>query len=144
VNITFAQTISVKHPCSGKTIVENQIDENDYGLNMGKITVNFLHENNINFQGSEAGISQILKTPIGDKSLVIIDDMTMLAFGWCYSINGVVPDKYADKVIYSSGVEQIIWFYGYSRNTSNKWVNMCKLASNLPEKYNPGCKKTVN
>ncbi len=140
-HFSFSQSISLKHPCTGKTIVKNKIDQSYDGLSLGKVTLDFLDENKIIFKGSEQGIAQILDTPLGDKAIVVVNDENLLAFGWCYLVNGVVPDKYADKIIFSSKVKNVIWFYGYSRNEKNKWVNMCKLASKLPIKYNPSCKQ---
>lgn len=143
LNISFAKTISLKDPCNGKTVFKSKIKPAYDGLSIGKVTIDYFDEYKINFQGSEQGISQILNTPIGDKALVILDDENLLAFGWCYTINGVVPNKYADKIIYSSKINSITWFYGYSRNRKNKWLNMCKRASKLPQKFNPSCKKSI-
>ncbi len=141
ISVSFAQTISLKHPCNGKTILKNKISSNYLGLSLGKVTVDFLDENKIKFNGSEQGISAISNSPRGDDAIVVIDDENLLAFGWCYSVNGVVPDKYADKIPFTSEIINLVWFYGSSRNKKNKWVNMCKLASKLPPKFNPACKK---
>ncbi len=131
-------------PCSGKTLIKEEVKKKYENYSVGDLTIEVLDEHMIKYKGSEKSMIQIFGSPIGDKAFKIVDDETLLAFGWCYSIDGVIPDKYPDEVLVSKKIKKIRWFYGSSKNYKNKWVDMCKFAYNLSSDLNPACEKPLD
>lgn len=116
-------TVSFVGPCDEAPLLEQDVDiQGD--LTVGQLTIDVLDQLNISYIGSERGVHSIFDTPIGDQALVIIDELEMLAYGWCYSINGVAPEKYPHEV-YVSHYDNIVWWFGYAHYFNGEWVEQC-------------------
>ena len=93
--------------------------------NVGQLTVDVLERNNIPFQGSKEGLRSIFNLTTQDNELIIISDREMLAYGWCYKINGFAPELYPHKVDLSDN-DHIQWYFAFSRYLDGEWVSQCK------------------
>ena len=98
---------------------------------MGDITIDFLESENISYEGSRESIGQIAEIPSESNELIIISDVEMLAYGWCYKINNVAPENYPHQVEVLPG-DKIVWYFAYSRYLKGKWVSQC-----VPSYQNP-------
>ncbi len=96
-----------------------------YPTNVGELTTKTLQDNNISFQGTSQGIRSIFGLTTEENELIIISDQEMLAYGWCYKINGVAPELYPHKVDISNN-DHIQWYFAFSRYLNGEWVSQCK------------------
>lgn len=96
-----------------------------YPTNVGELTVRTLQSNNIPFQGTSQGLRSIFGLTTEENELIIISDKEMLAYGWCYKINGFAPELYPHKVDISNN-DHIQWYFAFSRYLNGEWVSQCK------------------
>lgn len=93
---------------------------------VGAITYRILAEAQkrgiLKFEGNDSGILSI--NGLGNKT-VVISDTKLMAFGWCFSVNGNAPDLMPNNVFLNSPKDKILWFYAYSLYDSGTWVNQC-------------------
>lgn len=116
-------SISFIGPCSETPILTHQFDYSD-NLTVGDLTIHTLDEFDIPYKGTRQGISAISNSPTGLDAMEVISDNEMMAYGWCYSINGVTPDNYADTVFVKES-DTITWWYGYAHYLDGEWVSSC-------------------
>lgn len=105
---------------------------------VAQFTLNALAEaeaqKQLTYEASELGIQKV--NGVGSEE-ELISDTQMKALGWCYSINGVVPEKFANQVYFTSGTDRVVWFYAYAFYDSGEWVSQCVPAwQPLPSKKN--------
>ena len=124
---SFAGTITVNKPCSETSFTSKNI-EFDKSVSLGEITINLLNDHGIDFVGETFGINQINGTPVKGRDLEVISNSEMKAYGWCFSINGVIPESYPN-MIYPDSNDNVIWFYGFAHYLEGEWIAQCKLAS---------------
>lgn len=89
---------------------------------VGQISVDFFNKNQIPFVGDIDGIISVFD--IG-SDMDLISDTDMKAYGWCYSINGAVPEDFVHKVSASNQETELVWFYGYAYYKAGEWVSQC-------------------
>lgn len=106
--------------------------EVDLKNSAGEITVDLLKKNGIPFVGNTGGIRSILNTPYGDKATVIVNDRVMRVYGWCFSVDGVIPDVMPDKYYFVSQEATMKWFFAYSLYDSGEWKEFCTPAYKKP------------
>lgn len=119
-----AANIQIIGPCSEKPLINKTIPSLNQE-SIGSFTVRFLAQNKIPYAGSDAGMSSIFNTPVGDEALEVISDTKMRAYGWCFNLNGINPDKMPDVVFFTSNNDQLTWYYAFSTYDSGKWVDYC-------------------
>ena len=127
---SYAGSVTVKKPCSQLSIISKEI-EFDKSVSLGEITINLLNDHGIDFVGETFGINQIDGTPVKGRDLEVISDSEMKAYGWCFSINGTIPESYPN-MIYPDANDNVVWFYGFahylkvsgspSANYQRKWM----------------------
>ncbi len=108
-------------PCSNKAAHAGK-QLTDIKLSIGEITVEILDYNKIPYEGTELNFSSIYNSPTGLEAMEVISDTEMRAHGWCYSLNGVIPDVMPNHTYPSSQNDHLIWFYGYYTNKDNVWL----------------------
>lgn len=123
---SFAQTISVKAPCSNDILWRQDLSE--LPQNLGKATIATLTASGLQYQGTEQGINQINHSPIGLAAMEIISANQMYSYGWCYQINGVIPEVYPQEIELSSQ-DEVVWFYGFARLENGQWISQCEDSS---------------
>ena len=114
-------------PCSDKPIHSGSY-KTDLSESVGRITIEILESSHIPYVGSEEGINSIINTPTGIDSMEVLSDTKMRAYGWCFSINGIIPEAMSDKIHFSAQNDLVNWFYAYSTYDSGKWLDYCQPA----------------
>ena len=117
-------SISVIGACDEEFLISNSYNNIPNNWSVGDLTINFLNESNIPYQGTRESIGQMLEIPSDSSELIVISDTEMLAYGWCYKINGVAPESYPHQVEVLPG-DTVLWYFAYSRYLNGKWVSQC-------------------
>ncbi len=119
-----AAEIEVIGPCSPAPVYAHLFTAN-FSLSLGKNTVIVFDALNVNYVGNEIGMHSILNTPVGNEAIEILSETSMRAYGWCFTINGAIPDELAGQVKLSSQNDKIAWFFAFSTYESGKWLDYC-------------------
>ena len=122
--LLFANTISFVGPCSSDPLLEEtfQLKTESY---LGEVSIKSLENNKVPYLGNERGLNSIYNTPTGSQAIEVVSDETLRAYGWCFSINGEIPDKMPDEIELTGEGNEIIWFFAFSTSTRNQWVDYC-------------------
>ena len=111
-------------PCESTPIVEDILSGSDELKSVGDSTVDFLTKNDISFDGTREGIRSIEGLPTKELELIILSNEEILAYGWCYSVNGLSPEVYPHKFDLSEG-DKVEWYFAFSRYLKGVWVSQC-------------------
>ena len=111
-------------PCS-KTPLYSGSFITDLSDSAGKISVDIFDSNKIAYVGSEEAMAMIANSPIGLDAMEVLSDTKMRAYGWCFSVNGIVPDVLPSKTYLSAQDDYISWFYAYSTYDRGLWLDYC-------------------
>lgn len=122
---SFCVTFKIIGPCSEKPLAESKLKINDSMVNLGKLTIDYLIEKNIPYSGDEQAISSINNSPTGDQAIEILSDIELRAYGWCYTINNLLPEKTPNDILINNNNDIIIWFYAFSSYIKGEWKNYC-------------------
>jgi len=117
-------TLDIIGPCSKKPLVS--IDASNQFETVGDLTVYYLTKNKIPFQGTERGMNSIFNTPVGLDALEVLSDTQMRSYGWCFKVNGKIPESFADEIYLNDG-DHIEWFFSYAWY-DKQWISMCNPA----------------
>ncbi len=137
-NIAIAK-FYIANPCKKKLALKSNITSSMINKSVGEITIHFLDKNKVKYLGNENGIHSINGTKYGSDAIQVISDTEMNAYGWCFSINGKVPDKLAGQIKIKSTKDRILWFYAFSNYKDGKWTNYC--VPSYKAQKNLGCSK---
>ena len=121
---SHAAYIDVIGPCSKKPL-HSGVFITDTDDSVGKISVDFFESKKIQYVGSNEGMAQIANSPMGLDGMEVLSDTKMRAYGWCFSVNGVVPDVLPSKSYLGSQNDYISWFYAYSTYDQGVWLDYC-------------------
>lgn len=132
-------TLLVQDPCTESNWLATTFPL-EAKQSVGELTITALTQAQIAYKGSATGIASIRDTVVGDQALEIISDREMRAYGWCYRLNGVVPEALADQVYVTTDQDQIEWFFAYAHYRDGEWRDYCQPT----QKTKPAfiCKKT--
>ncbi len=119
----FGANLSIVGPCEETPAFEESLDSLP-GESVGAYTIRFLENFKISYVGSDRGINSILNSPIGLDAMEVISDREMMAYGWCYSVNGVSPEVYPDEMILSEN-DEVLWWFGYAHYLEGEWITQC-------------------
>lgn len=117
-----ALQIEIVKPCSTELAIQKT--HATQATNVGAATVEFLEKEKIPYIGSELGLNSILNTPT-DQDAFEIKNKEVLAFGWCYLVNGQQPTVMPNEAAIQP-TDTIRWFYGFARIQKNDWVSYCE------------------
>jgi hypothetical protein len=120
-------------PCDENFIMRKNVSE--VYPNVGELTVETLKKFNVPFIGTPEGLSSIFETPIGERSLEVVSDIEMRAYGWCYSVDGIAPELYPHQVPVYSHTKSVVWHYGFARYYKGQWVTQCTPAYTIKPKF---------
>ena len=140
-NTAIGVEISIQGPCDPAPWHQETV-EAPLKTNFGKITTDFLEFHAEPYEGSDHYIKSIRNSPVGDAALEIISDVEMKSYGWCFSIDGIVPASYPDEIEVTTGQETLSWFYAYSHYKSGEWISAC--VPSAPEAPAFLCKRSGN
>ena len=125
----LATTFEVEDPCSGKALyLKKSFGRFD---NLGAMTVSILDESSLEYVGNELGIHKIGETPVGDDALEIINRLEMRSYGWCYSVDGNVPEVLPPQFKLTGKEKRIVWYFGYAYYRAGEWLSQCQKVSEL-------------
>ena len=120
----FAAQLDIIGACSKKPVLSFQAS--DQFETVGDLTVHILTKNRIPFQGNERGMNSILNSPLGLDALEVLSDTQMRSYGWCFKVNGKVPEDFASEIYLKDG-DHIEWFFSYAWYDKG-WISMCNPA----------------
>jgi len=131
---TYAQiTFQIIGPCDSTPLIREKIPFSQKVSTVGDSTIFFLKKYNIAYNGAKEGIRSIEGIPTSEQELIIISNEEMLAYGWCYSVNGRSPEVYPHKFDLSEG-DEVEWYFAFSRYLKGKWISQCKPSYLEPRK----------
>jgi hypothetical protein len=93
--------------------------------NLGALTIDFLNAQTppIPFEGDEHSLSSI----DGQGSwLETVSNREFRAWGWCFMINGDIPETMPGETYLQSPTDLVLWFYGFAKNLDGVWVSQCE------------------
>jgi hypothetical protein len=119
-----AVEVEIKNPCVERPILKENV--NDLGINATaySVTKELIERNEIESVLAYDGVISVGGYVHDDKKLEIVSDKKMRAYGWCFSVNGVIPDAMSDQVLVAKE-DRIDWFLSYSTYDSGYWVDYC-------------------
>jgi hypothetical protein len=110
-------------PCDKNPFYVKKIQKTQ-AQNVGELSLAILREAQIPHVGTENGINQIFNSPIGLDAYEVVADNEMMAYGWCYKVDDVIPEAYPNEVSLA-GIKHITWFYGYAHFLNGNWIAQC-------------------
>ena len=116
-------------PCSTKPLHASNLLE---ALTVGEATVRTLDKHKIPYQGNERGMNTMFKL---GNDMEILSDSDMRAYGWCFDIDGEVPESYADEIPLHEGMKKVRWFHGYAEMKNGQWVSQCRETAKLKPEF---------
>ena len=122
----YAANIKVVGPCFKKPVFEKDFKIKNFKDSATKISIEIFKDNGIAYQGDEDGFTSILNTPSGAEAIEMVSRGKMRFYGWCFSVNGVLPQTMPSAFYFSNASDKITWFYGYSTFDNGKWTDSCQ------------------
>lgn len=126
---TLAVTFEVAEPCSGNILRSQNLP--NYRGDLGSLTLEQLELWGVDFIGNEIGIHTILGTPVGDEALEIINNLEMRSYGWCYEVDGKIPEVLPPYYEVTSSNKKVTWFFGFAYYKAGEWVSQCEKVSKV-------------
>ncbi len=125
-SLSYGADISFVGPCEKEPVYSGELNslENE---SIGAFTVRFLDDHGLEYAGAERGMNSIFNTPTGMDAMEILSDSEMMAYGWCYSVNGFSPEVFPDQVKIADG-DSVLWWFGYAHYIAGEWVTQCSLS----------------
>lgn len=117
---SFAVTVRVVGP-QNSVMMETQV-QSELPTHLGIVTVNAFDQESLKYEGGPYGITKI--NELGGK-MEVLSDTEMKAYGWCFSIDGLVPETMADETEVTSPDSVIVWFYAYAHYKDGQWIGQC-------------------
>jgi hypothetical protein len=97
--ILFASImIEVLGPCSKYPLFQTALPV-ERESSIWKLTQMAFNHHNIPYSGAEYGLQSAFNTPTGLDAMEVINDREMRSYGWCYEVDGKVPEVYLSKRI---------------------------------------------
>jgi hypothetical protein len=119
----LAYEISFVGPCSQKPIIAAEVGTKYETV--GDLTVSFLRKNKIPFQGNERGLNTVFNTPVGNAAIEVISNSEMRAYGWCYFVDDMGPDVFANEYPLDASIKKIEWIFGFAHYKNGEWISSC-------------------
>lgn len=124
-NPAFAVSWKVYGACSEVPIHRGESKVPDIDQSVGEISEQIFKDHKIPYVGNASGFSSIANSPTDLENIEVISDREMRVYGWCYTVNGVIPEKMPDQIFLKTKNDSINWFYAYSTNLENQWTDYC-------------------
>jgi hypothetical protein len=120
-NLGLALSITMENPVTGEIMVkEVTIAEK---LSVGEVTIQFLESLALPYKGDVLGFSSLLGV---DQHLEILSSDEMKAYGWCFSLDGIVPETLTDVTMVTIEHQQLRWFYAFAHYKQGVWLSQCE------------------
>lgn len=118
-----AGTISFVGPCEKAPLAINEF-HNVQGKTIGEVTIESLDKLAVPYAGNDRGLNSVFSTPTGLEAMEVISDTEMLAYGWCYSVNGFEPALFPSEITAKEN-DTILWWFGYAHFKDGEWITQC-------------------
>ena len=118
-----AVTVEFVGPCDSNPFLTMTLRARDF-RSVGELTVAALDKSKTPYLGTESGLNHISNSPIGLEAMETVSETEMMAYGWCYEVDGVLREEYPNEASLD-GVKKIRWFYGYAHYRSGVWIAQC-------------------
>jgi hypothetical protein len=115
-----AQAITFKvYGKRGEVLLNKKVTAN-LAHNVGSITMAVLKSEHIPFEGEAGSINSI--AGLGSEMSKDADGIYRF-YGWCYAVNGVMPEVMPDETHLKAQTDEVKWFYGYAiQKSDGSWV----------------------
>ncbi len=120
---TQALTWEIIGACSKTPVISGEYSIENMHNTVGETTLAIFTQNNIPFQGNRDGMNTINNSPVGLDAMEVLSDERMRAHGWCFMVNGEIPDSYASQVNFESNDDHLTWYYCYATLIRNDWTS---------------------
>ncbi len=129
MTLALALNLSIEFigPCSIKPLLKSQITQ-EAAQSVGAASIATLDQNEVSYQGNEAGLNSAFDTPIGLDAIEVISESEMRSYGWCFEIDGMIPEVYSNQFPLTDVKSEIKWFFGYAHYLNGQWVSQCEPA----------------
>ena len=131
-NFADASQLTIDHPCLIKPILSVSTSIDSSTEDLFSFTKKQITDQNIVAVLANNGIISILNYVSQDKAIEVINDTKIRAYGWCYSINGEIPDVMPDQIKLTNQ-DNIKWFLSYSTYDNGQWIDYCVPVNKSPE-----------
>lgn len=126
-------TVEFIGPCSEKPLLQTTANAVD-SSNVGQMSIETLKKFKIDFKGSESGLNSVFGSPTGLDAMEVLSDNEMRSYGWCFEVDGKVPENYPDSISLMN-VKKVRWFFGYAHYLNGNWISQCEPAFELKPKF---------
>ena len=123
--LVAALSIEFIGPCSVKPLLQSNVSGEF--PHVGAVTVSTLDRFEVDYAGNEAGLNSVFGTPTGMQAMEVISDTEMRSYGWCFDVDGRLPEEFPDHVSLQ-GVRHVRWFFGFAHYLNGQWVSQCEPA----------------
>lgn len=120
--LTQAGAISFKVIGKNREVLLRQ--EKSVGLpsSIGQISLDIFDDKKIPYVGGVYGFASLFNL---GQDIDVISDTEMKAYGWCYSVDGLVPETMADQTVLGHQDAVIEWYYAYAHYKDGVWIGQC-------------------
>jgi len=126
-------TVEFIGPCSEKPLLQTTANAVQ-SSNVGQMSIETLEKFKIDFKGSESGLNSAFGSPTGLDAMEVLSDNEMRSYGWCFEVDGKVPENYPDSISLMN-VKKVRWFFGYAHYLNGNWISQCEPAFELKPKF---------
>lgn len=132
ISLLLASSLSIEFigPCSVGPLLKTNVEQGP-ARTVGAATIATLEKFEIDYQGTEAGLNSAFGTPVGMDAMEVISDTEMRSYGWCYQVDGSIPEAFPNGIPLASVQHEIRWFYAYAHYLNGEWVSQCEPAYKL-------------
>lgn len=116
-------------PCSSRPILKAEL--RDYQATVGHTTVAVLDKKQIPYLGTIEGINSVFGTPYGMDAMEVVSDTEMRSYGWCYKVDGEIPEVFPHLYPITPQTKRVSWFYGFAHYLKGEWVSQCEPAHKI-------------
>lgn len=124
---SLALQFEIQDVCTGHSLYLEKV-EGEY-LEVGSLTTSLLDKLGVEYVGSDLGINTMLGTPTGDEALEIINRLEMRSYGWCYEVDGQVPEVLPPYYSLNKNSKKVTWFFGFAYYKAGNWLSQCEKVS---------------
>ncbi|HAT72317.1 MAG TPA: DUF4430 domain-containing protein [Elusimicrobia bacterium] len=120
-----AASISVIGPCSEKPVFEREFKVAGSSASAGEISAGIFKENGLPYTGDADGFTSIMGSPSGAQAIEFVSAGKMRFYGWCFSVNGVLPAVMPGSFYLKNDADRLTWFYAFTTYENGVWIDSC-------------------
>lgn len=94
----------------------------DLPTTVGVVSTEMFNASAVPYEGGVYGISKLYDL---GQDIDVLSDNEMKAYGWCFSLDGAVPDTMPDQTAIAEQDAAITWYYSYAHYKDGNWIGQC-------------------